>query len=125
MRTMIALAVMLCLSGCGDFNEALESHDGPIVKKFEVKDVDTFLIADDIREERIIISMSSAAVASAALNNIFTFGTSYPDAPESLMKSAAISYLKSTSRDCNITERKELSRMRWEFRYQCQPVSNK
>lgn len=125
MRTTIALALILCLGGCGAVDETLQSYDAPTVKKFAVKDVDTFRIEDDAKEGRIVITMSRMAIASASLNSILTFGTSYADAPEPIMKSAVMSYLKSAGRDCSTSEEKELSRMRWEFRYQCQPVNTK
>ena len=119
-RTMIAIGIVLVLSGCGAILEGVESSNAPPVSKFEVKDLDTFRIIDDPQEGLLIISRGPGALTSAALTTIFSFGNVNPDSPESIMESAAVSYLKSTSRDCNVTGGRELSRMKWEFRYNCQ-----
>ena len=119
-RTMIAIGIVLALSGCGAILEGVESSNAPPVSKFEVKDLDTFRIIDDPQEGLLIISRGPGALTSAALTTIFSFGNVNPDSPESIMESAAVSYLKSTSRDCSVTGGRELSRMKWEFRYNCQ-----
>ena len=119
-RTMIALGLLLPLSGCGAIIEGVESSSAPPVSKFEVKDLDTFRIIDDPQEGLLIISRGPGALTSAALTTIFSFGIKNPDSPESIMESAAVSYLKSTSRDCSVSGGRELSRMKWEFRYNCQ-----
>ncbi len=119
MRRVIGVTLALSLTGCGAVGVAVESLDANSFKAFEVKDVDTFRIADDSEASRIVIAASPMRMAGAALNNLFTFGVSYPDTPQPVMKSAVIGYLKSTNRDCDVTEEKQLSRMQWEFRYQC------
>ena len=119
LRGTIGVVLMLLLSQCGAIDDAAQTLDAPTTKKFAVKDVDTFRISDDIRESRITITASSAAIGSAALNGFFTFGLSNPDIPQTIMKSAVVSYLKSTSRNCNVDEGTELSRMHWVFQYQC------
>ena len=118
-RNLIAIALAISVSGCGAFDEVNRGVDHAAVKKFEVKDVDTFQIADHPEEASMVISMSPSARAGAALNSIFTFGTTYPDASERFMKSAAAGYLQSTNRNCSIGSGRELARMQWEFRYQC------
>ena len=119
-RTMIASGLLLPLGGCGAIIEGVESSSAPPVSKFEVKDLDTFRIIDDPQEGLLIISRGPGALTSAALTTILSFGTANPDSPESIMASAAVSYLKSTSRDCSVTGGRELWRMKWEFRYNCQ-----
>ena len=118
-RTMIAIGIVLALSGCGAILEGVEGSNAPPVSKFEVKDLDTFRIIDDPQEGLLIISRGPGALTSAALTTIFSFGNVNPDSPESIMESAAVSYLKSTSRDCSVAGGRELSRMKWEFRYNC------
>ena len=122
-RTMIAIGLVLALSGCGAILEGVQSSDAQPASKFEVKDLDTFRIIDDPQEGLLIISRGPGALTSAALTTILSFGYVNPDSPESIMASAAFSYLKSTSRDCTVTGGTELSRMRWEFRYQCKSAS--
>jgi hypothetical protein len=119
MRKILGVALALSLSGCGVVDEFNQGTDNASVTKFEVKDVDTFRIVDHPEEARMAISMSPSSMASAALNDIFTFGISYPDSPEWVMKSAAVEYLQSTKRNCSVDAGKELARMKWEFRYQC------
>jgi hypothetical protein len=117
---MIAIGIVLALSGCGAILEGVESSNAPPVSKFEVKDLDTFRVIDDPQEGLLIISRGPGALTSAALTTIFSFGNVNPDSPESIMESAAVGYLKSTSRDCSVAGGRELSRMKWEFRYNCQ-----
>ena len=122
-RTIIALGLLLPFSGCGAIIEGVESSSAPPVSKFEVKDLDTFRIIDDPQEGLLIISRSPGALTSAALTSIFSFGNINSDSPEPIMASAAVSYLKSTGRDCSVAGGRELARMRWEFRYKCQAAS--
>ena len=122
-RTTIAMGLVLPLGGCGAILEGIQSSDAPSVSKFEVKDLDTFRISDNPEEGQLIISRGPGALTSAALTTIFSFGYMNPDSSESVMASAAVSYLKSTRRDCTVTGGTELSRMRWEFRYQCKSAS--
>ena len=103
-RTMIALGLLLPLSGCGAIIEGVESSSAPPVSKFEVKDLDTFRIIDDPQEGLLIISRGPGALTSAALTTIFSFGIKNPDSPEPIMESAAVGYLKSTRTYLKITD---------------------
>jgi hypothetical protein len=122
-RTVIAIGIVLALSGCGAILEGVQSSNAPPVSKFEVKDLDTFRIIDDPQEGKLIISRGPMALTSAALTTILSFGNVNPDSPEPIMESAAASYLKSTGRDCSVAGGRELTRMQWEFRYQCKSAS--
>ena len=122
-RTTIAMGLVLPLGGCGAILEGIQSSDTPSVTKFEVKDLDTFRISDNPEEGQLTISRGPGALTSATLTSIFSFGNINSDSPEPIMASAAVSYLKSTSRDCSVAGGRELARMRWEFRYQCQSAS--
>ena len=123
-RTMIAIGIVLALSGCGAILEGVvQSSNAPPVTKFEVKDLDTFRIIDDPQEGQLVISRGPMALTSAALTTILSFGNVNPDSPEPIMESAAVSYLKSTGRDCSVAGGRELTRMQWEFRYQCKSAS--
>lgn len=117
-RVLAGAISLIYLGGCGaiDF-VATEVGD---YKKFEVPNVDTFLISDDINAQKIKITMSTGIKASAFMNNIFTFGLSYPSAPEGTMKNAAVDYLKSTNRNCTIVSDNKVERMEWEFQYHCE-----
>lgn len=119
MRAMVIVALALSLCRCAAVEETVQAYQDPSVEKFEVKNVDTFRIADDVSERRVVIRTSPFRIASAELNDIFTFGLTHYDTPETLMKSTALSYLLSTGRQCSIDGEKELSRMRWEFQYRC------
>lgn len=119
MRALIAIALIIPLCGCGVIGDAVQASESSEVKKFDVKDIDTFRIIEDAEESRITIEASPMRIVGAELNDIFTFGTSYSDMPETIMKSAALGYLQSTGRQCSIEEEKKLSRMLWEFKYQC------
>lgn len=120
MRSLMIIVMALSLCGCAAVKETVKAFDNSSIRKFDVKGVDTFRITDDPKERQVVIRTSPFRIASAELNDIFTFGLTHYDVPEALMKSTALSYLKSTGRHCNIDREKELSRMRWEFRYECQ-----
>ena len=117
-RVLAGVILLISLGGCGAI-DLVATKIGDY-KQFKVPNVDTFLILDDINAQNIKITMSTAAKASAFMNNIFTFGISYPDAPEGKMKSAAVDYLKSTNRNCTIVSDKKVERMGWEFQYHCE-----
>jgi hypothetical protein len=117
-RVLAGVILLISLGGCGAIDlVATKTGD---YKQFEVPNVDTFLILDDINAQKIKITMSTGAKASAFMNNIVTFGLSYPDAPEGTMKSAAIDYLKRTNRNCTIVSDEKVERMGWEFQYHCE-----
>jgi hypothetical protein len=117
-RVLAGVILLISLGGCGAIDlDATKIGD---YKQFKVPNVDTFLILDDINAQKIKITMSTSAKASAFMNNIFTFGLRFPDAPEGTMKVAAIDYLKSTNRNCTIVSDKEVERMGWEFQYHCE-----
>jgi hypothetical protein len=117
-RVLAGVILLISLGGCGAIDlDATKIGD---YKQFKVPNVDTFLILDDINAQKIKITTSTSAKASAFMNNIFTFGLRFPDAPEGTMKGAAIDYLKSTNRNCTIVSDKEVERMGWEFQYHCE-----
>jgi hypothetical protein len=117
-RVLAGMILLISLGGCGAIDlDATKIGD---YKQFKVPNVDTFLILDDINAQKIKITTSTSAKASAFMNNIFTFGLRFPDAPEGTMKGAAIDYLKSTNRNCTIVSDKEVERMGWEFQYHCE-----
>jgi hypothetical protein len=117
-RVLAGVILLISLGGCGAIDlDATKIGD---YKQFKVPNVDTFLILDDINAQKIKITTSTSAKASAFMNNIFTFGLRFPDAPEGTMKVAAIDYLKSTNRNCTIVSDKEVERMGWEFQYHCE-----
>jgi hypothetical protein len=115
---VLAGALLISLGGCGAIDLAATKIGD--YKQFKVPNVDTFLILDDINAQKMKITMSTAAKTSAFMNNILTFGVSYPDASEVKMKSAAADYLKSTNRNCTIVSDKKVERMEWEFQYNCE-----
>ena len=117
-RVLAGAILLISLGGCGAI-DLLATKTGDY-KQFKVPNVDTFLILDDINAQNIKITMSTSTKVSAFMNNIFTFGLSYPDAPEGTMKSAAVDYLKSTNRNCTIVSDKKVERMGWEFQYHCE-----
>jgi hypothetical protein len=117
-RVLAGAILLISLGGCGAI-DLVATKIGDY-KQFKVPNVDTFLILDDINAQNIKITMSTSTKASAFMNNIFTFGLSYPDAPEGQMKSAAVDYLKSTNRNCTIVSDKKVERMGWEFQYHCE-----
>ncbi len=115
---VLAGAISLSLGACGVVDSpAIQVGD---YKKFGVPNLDSVLVSDDIDAQKIKITTSTGTKASALLNNIFTFGLSYPDVPEGTMKNAAAGYLKSTDRNCTIVSSKEVERMSWEFQYHCE-----
>jgi hypothetical protein len=116
-RVLAGAILLISLGGCGAI-DLVATKIGDY-KQFKVSNVD-FLILDDINAQNIKITMSTSAKTSAFMNNIFTFGYSYPDAPEGKMKSAAVDYLKSTNRNCTIVSDKKVERMGWEFQYHCE-----
>src|SRR5215471_4687684 len=117
-RVLAGAVLLISLGGCGAI-DLVATKIGDY-KQFKVPNVDTFLILDDINAQNIKITSSTSTKASAFMNNIFTFGLSYPDAPEGKMKSAAVDYLKSTNRNCTIVSDKKVERMGWEFQYHCE-----
>ena len=117
-RVLAGVILLISLGGCGAI-DLVATKIGDY-KQFEVPNVDTFLILDDINAQKIKITMSTGAKASAFMNNIVTFGLSYPDASEGTMKIAAIDYLKSTNRNCTIVSDEKVERMGWEFQYHCE-----
>ena len=117
-RVLAGAILLISLGGCGAIDLAATKTGD--YKQFKVPNVDTFLILDDINAQKIKITMSTGAKAKAFMNNIFTFGVSYPDAPEGTMKIAAIDYLKRTNRNCTIVSDKKVERMGWEFQYHCE-----
>jgi hypothetical protein len=117
-RVLAGAILLISLGGCGA-TDLVATKMGDY-KQFKVPNVDTFLILDDVNAQKIKITMSTAAKTSAFMNNIFTFGISYPDASEGTMKIAAIDYLKSTNRNCTIVSDEKVARMEWEFQYHCE-----
>jgi hypothetical protein len=117
-RVLAGAILLISLGGCGA-TDLVATKMGDY-KQFKVPNVDTFLILDDVNAQKIKITMSTAAKTSAFMNNIFTFGISYPDASEGTMKIAAIDYLKSTNRNCTIVSDEKVERMEWEFQYHCE-----
>jgi hypothetical protein len=111
-RVLAGAILLISLGGCGAI-DLVATKIGDY-KQFKVSNVD-FLILDDINAQNIKITMSTSAKTSAFMNNIFTFGYSYPDAPEGKMKSAAVDYLKSTNRNCTIVSDKKVERMGGSF----------
>ena len=116
-RVLAGAILLISLGGCGAI-DLVGTKTGDY-KQFKTN-VDTFLILDDINAQNIKITMSTSTKVSAFMNNIFTFGLSYPDAPEGQMKIAAVEYLKSTNRNCTIVSDKKVERMGWEFQYHCE-----
>jgi hypothetical protein len=119
MRIMFVIALVLPLCGCGAFSDAVQDSKISETKKFEIRDLDTFRITEYADGTRIAIAASPMRIVSAGMNDILTFGTSYYDMSETVMKSAALRYLQSAERQCSIEGGRELSRMQWEFQYKC------
>jgi len=123
-RALAVAILAISLVGCGAL-DFVSTHAGDY-KQFDVHDarnVNSFLVSDEIEAKKIRVRMNTGARASALMNDIFTFGISYTDATEATMRSAAADYLKSTKRNCTIASGKEIGRMSWEFQYHCEAAA--
>src|SRR5262249_26113271 len=67
-RVLAGAILLISLGGCGAI-DLVATKIGDY-KQFEVPNVDTFLILDDINAQKIKITMSTGAKASAFMNNI-------------------------------------------------------
>lgn len=119
MKYLAVLLVSLSLYGCGALEGAVTPAQDIPSQEFSIAGVDTFRVTDDARSRRIIIRASFGSMASAELNDVFTFGVSHADASEQFMRSAALGYLQKGGRHCELKEGHELSRMEWAFVYEC------
>ena len=123
-RALAVTLLAMSLVGCGAL-DFVSTHAGDY-KQFDVHDsrnVNSFLVSDEIDAQKIKVKMNTGARARAFMNDIFTFGLSHADATEATMRGAAVDYLKSTKRNCTIASGKEIGRMSWEFQYHCEAAA--
>ena len=118
-RTGIAIASTIAITGCSGINYAVENYSGVDVERFEANG-QTWRIFDKPAEGRLMITPTLGKAAAVGAAQGATFGLSRGGAsPVQNFEAAANLFIKSRDASCQVTSGSLVINPQYEFFYSC------
>ena len=118
-KTAIAIAGLIAITGCSGINYAVENYSGVDVERFEANG-QTWRIFDKPAEGRLMITPTLGKTAAVGAAQGATFGLSRGGAsPVQSFEAAANLFIKSRDKTCQVTSGSLVVNPQYEFFYSC------
>jgi hypothetical protein len=118
-KTAIAIAGVIAITGCSGINYAVENYSGVDVQRFEANG-QTWRIFDKPAEGRLMITPTLGKAAAVGAAQGATFGLSRGGAsPVQSFEAAANLFIKSRDKTCQVTSGSLVVNPQYEFFYSC------